>query len=382
MRVVVSVGGRFHAFYLAQQLLKKSYLARLITTYPKFEVVKYGIPRQKISSIVIPEIMFRVWKKLPYSTRKIYNSQYLIHEIFDRLAERNLCPADIVVSWSSFGLHTIRKAKQKGIVTIIDRGSSHMLYQTAVIKEEYEKFGINTEVAHPKIIEKELTEYQEADYISVPSLFVKRTFLDEGIPEEKIIHVPYGVHLSEFKPLPKADNVFRIIYAGGMTLAKGVQYLLKAFYQLNLPNSELLLVGSIHDEVKPIFKQYQGYYRWVNHVPQRELYKYYSQASCFALMSLEEGLALVLVQAMACGLPLICTTNTGCEDLIEDDKEGFIIPIRDIEALKEKILFFYKNPKKYTEMGQLAKRKVQRRFTWDDYGHGIINEYQKILNKN
>lgn len=384
MQVTISVGGRFHAFYLAQQLLKmlkRGYLKKLITSYPKFEVEKYGIPPEKIDSIIIKEILERGWGKLLGFIKNRYNPQFFISDLFDRLAVRKIEKCDIFVGWSSFSLYSLRKAKELGAITIIERGSSHIVYQQEILREEYEKFGLKFKGADPRIVEKELQEYEEADYISIPSLFVKRTFLEKGISEGKLIHIPYGVDLSEFTQIPKEDSIFRVIFTGGMSLRKGVHYLLQAFSELRLPNSELLLIGSLNDEIKPFFKKYQGYFKWIGHKPQRELYKYYSQGSVFVIPSIEEGLAMVQAQAMACGLPLICTTNTGGEDLIEDGKEGFIIPIRDVEALKEKILFFYENPEKRYEMGQAAKRKVQRGFTWDDYGERMIRVYLDLLEK-
>ena len=382
MQVIVSVGGRFHAFYLAQQLLKRGYLKRLITSYPKFEVKKYGIPSGRVKSIIIKEMMHRGWSHLPKFLRSIYNPQFFISETFDKLAAKNLGECDICVAFSNFALHTNRRAKELGAVTIVQRGSAHMLYQQKIIEDEYEKFGLKFNRTHPKIIEKQLMEYEEADYIFVPSIFAKRTFLEKGIPEEKLIHASYGIDLSEFKQLPKGDNVFRVIFAGGMTLQKGVHYLLQAFSELNLPNSELLLIGGISDEIKPFFEKYEGTFKWLGHKPQAELHRYYSQGSVFVLNSIQDGFGMVMTQAMACGLPLISTANTGGPDLIEDGKEGFIIPIRDVEAIKERILFFYENPKLCKEMGESAKKKVSQGFTWDDFGENIVREYSRVLEDN
>ena len=96
-------------------------------------------------------------------------------------------------------------------------------------------------------------------------------------------------------------------------------------------------------------------------------------------MSIEEGLALVQPQAMACSLPVICTTNTGGEDIIRDGKDGFVIPIRDMDALKEKLVYLYENSGTLKEMGKSAKKRVSSGFTWDDYGDRIIKEYKRIL---
>jgi glycosyltransferase involved in cell wall biosynthesis len=393
MQITISVGGRFHAFNLAEQLLKRGYLQRLITSYPKFEVVKYGIPRNKIKSVVVKELIERSWRKQPEFLRNSYNPQYLIHEIFDRLASRAVKPTDIFVGWSSFSLHSLKKAKKLGAIAIIERGSSHIVYQNEIIKEEYEKFGLKPQLPHPKIIEKELKEYQEADYISIPSSFVKRTFLEQGIPESKLLVTPYGVDLSAFRQIPKKDKVFRVVFVGGMTLRKGIHYLLQAFSELDLPNSELILIGSLSNEIKPFFKKYgvamsgspttrggrASQILYLGHKPQGQLYKYYSQSSVFAIMSVEEGMAMVQLEAMACGLPVICATNTGGEDVVRNGIEGFVIPIRDIRALKERLVYLYEDPKALAQMSRNAKKRVSSGFTWDDYGKKIIKTYQKIL---
>jgi glycosyltransferase involved in cell wall biosynthesis len=379
MRVTISVGGRFHAFNLAHQLLKRGHLRCLITSYPKFEVRKYGIPRSKVKSLLVKELLERGWRRLPTALQGAYNPQYLIHEAFDRLACRRLEPSDITVGWSSFFLRTMRVAKQMGAVTIVERGSSHMLYQQEILREEYGQLGLMPTLAHPRIVEKELEEYEQADYIAVPSHFVKRTFLERGTPEEKLIYVPFGVDLDEFGQVPKDDDRFRVVYAGGMTIRKGVHFLLQAFCELNLPNAELFLVGAMREEMQHFFKRYEDRFTWIGHVPQRELHKYYSQGSVFVLASLEEGLAMVLPQAMACGLPVICTENTGGSDIIRDGVDGFIIPIRETEAIKEKLLFLYDNPDLCRKMGRSAQERVATGFTWDDYGERIVRAYEKIL---
>ena len=159
MKVIISVGGRFHAFNLAEQLEKRGYLGCLITSYPKFEVVKYGIPRNKIRSVLLKEVIQRSWSRLPSALKRVYNPQYLIHEIYDLLASRNVREADLFVGWSSFSLYSLRRAKAMGMKTVIDRGSSHIAFQNRILKEEYERFGIVPwpfQLPHPKLLKKKL----------------------------------------------------------------------------------------------------------------------------------------------------------------------------------------------------------------------------------
>jgi glycosyltransferase involved in cell wall biosynthesis len=111
------------------------------------------------------------------------------------------------------------------------------------------------------------------------------------------------------------------------------------------------------------------------------LHKYYAQGSVFCLASIEEGLAMVQVQAMACGLPVICTTNTGGADLVREGQDGFILPIRDVDAIKEKILYCYENPEACRSMGASARLRVQDGFSWADYGKKMIAAYRKVLGR-
>ncbi len=384
MRVSISVGGRFHAFDLALQLLKRGLLSQLITSYPKFYIKRYGIPHKLVRSVIGKEIMKRGWDRMPAPIRSLWNPDFLINTYFDWRAAKQLSSCDIFVGWANQSSRALQKAKSFGAVTVLERGSSHIAYQNGLLKAEYERWGVRDPeglLPHPKILKEELREYEVADYISVPSYFVKRTFLEKGFPESKLIHVPYGVDLSKFRQIPKTDSTFRVVFAGGMSLRKGVHYLLQAFSELKLPNSELLLVGGISDEIKPFFKKYEGSYRYIGRVPQNELYKYYSQGSVFAMMSIEEGLALVQPQAMACGLPVIATTNTGAEDIVRDGKDGFIIPIRNVDALKERLIYFYKNLDVLKTMGSSAKERVASGFTWEDYGNRIVEKYEECLRK-
>lgn len=379
-KVTISVPGKFHGFNLAEQLYKRGHLSALITSFPKFKTRDY-VPDRMVRAIITPEIIFRTWRKLPAFLQGFYNPHYLVSDLYDTLASRVLSGCDICVAWAGYGLKTITAAKKSGARTVIERGSSHILYQTQILKEEYEKFGARIRLAHPKVIEKELREYEEADYISIPSEFVKRTFLENGIPEKKLIHVPYGVDLSAFRQVPKGDNVFRVVFAGGMSLRKGVHHLLQAFAELDLPNSELLLIGGMNDEIKPFFKKHESRYKYIGHQPHSELYRYFSMSSVFTIASVEEGLALVIPQAMACGLPVICTANTGGEDVVRDGKDGFVIPIRNKVALKEKLLYLYENPEACNRMGASAKERISSGFTWDDYGKKMVAAYEKILKR-
>ncbi len=383
MKVVVSVKGRFHAFDLARELNKRNALLALVTSYPGFKASQFGIDRNLIKSYLYYEVLDRSarWLQKKLNRSSYFNAQYYIAEKYDKCVAKSLnYRMDIFTGWSSFSLQSIQKVREHGGISILERGSSHIQYQNDILNEEYNKYGVKPLLPHKSIVEKELKEYQEADYISVPSRFVYNTFIERGISKDKLIINAYGVDTINFHPGIKSDNVFRVIYCGALSLRKGVQYLLQAFSELSLKNAELIMIGDMLPEIKKIMSKFKTTY--IKHYPsvsQSQLRNFYVTGSVFVMPSIEEGMAMVQVQAMACGLPLICTTNTGGGDLIKDGKEGFIIPIRDVTSLKEKIEWLYCNRQEAEEMGQAAYKKVREGYTWNDYGKRMYKIYSNIL---
>jgi glycosyltransferase involved in cell wall biosynthesis len=382
MKVTIVVCGRFHSFDLAQELSKKNFLHALITSYPKFKLKNYIITSNKIHSIYFKEIVERVMLKL--NLIKIFkNSYYYINSFFDFFASKKVeyKKSDIIVGWAGASKITFLKSKKFGrSIKILERGSSHIQFQNDILLEEYNLLGLKTYGISNKLIQRELEEYSLADYISVPSKFAKNSFIKLGIDKKKLIQIPYGVNLDEFKPGKKNDNVFRIISVGSVSVRKGNIYLLKAFSDLNLKNSELIFVGPIDYEMNKIIRPYLNNLKikFLGRKPQQSLRKFYINSSIFVINSIEEGLAMVQAQAMACGLPIISTTNSGGEDIIDNNKNGFICNIRDVEQLKEKILFFYQNKKQHLQFSKFAQTKSKNFLSWENYGRKIIKKYKLI----
>lgn len=388
MKVSIIVGGKFHAFNLAQQINKNYFLNQIITSYPKYKLKKYGINRNRITSIILKEILLKLFNKLSF-VNHVFDYNYFLCQYFDYKASKNINyeNTDILVGWSGFSKICFTRAKKYNCIKILERGSSHIRFQKEILIQEYNDLGIVPNVPSEKMISKEIEEYDLADFICVPSQYVKESFIKYGIKEDKIIKVPYGVDLKEFhliKDKKKKDNKFRIISAGSISIRKGSHYLLEAFLNLNLPNSELILVGDVSPEFQKIKKKYShiANIKFVKKQKQEVLKYYYNNSDLFILCSIEEGLAMVQAQAMACGLPVICTTNTGGSEIVDDDISGYIIPIRNIEILKDKIKILYNNRVKLEEMSKCAHVKANSELSWEKYGDRMLKIYRELMQKN
>jgi glycosyltransferase involved in cell wall biosynthesis len=376
------VKARFHAFDLAGELERRGYLHQLVTSYPKFVAARWGIPRARVSSVLSNELLQRAEERLPKRLRERFDAESALLDHYARRAARRLRPgADLLVAWSASALPVLRRARELGMRTVVERGSTHIAWQTDLLESEYARFGLRPRTASPRIVERELAEYAEADAIVVPSRFARRTFAERGIPEERVLCTPYGVSLTSFAPpQTPGDDVFRVIHCGAVSLRKGCHYLLEAFHGLALPRAELWLVGSVAPEMEEFRRRYASP-QIVFHgaQPQAELARFYGRASVFCLASLEEGLAMVIPQAMACGLPVIATPNSGAEELIREGQEGLLVPIRDVEALRERILALYRDPEQRRAMGRAALERVREGFTWRDYGDRVVAAYRDLL---
>ena len=242
--------------------------------------------------------------------------------------------------------------------------------------------GLDVEVPHPRTIEQELAEYESADYIAVPSTFVARTFIAAGVPETKLLINPFGVDLSLFSDaglpfqVPARERGLRVLHVGGVAPRKGVHYLLEAVARV--PEATLTLVGGISPAMGTHVRKYERV-KAIGGVPGRDLPRWYREADVFCLLSIEEGLALVLLQAMAMGLPVIATPNTGAEDLIEDGVHGFIVPARDPEAAAARLQQLADAPDLRREMGARARARIAEGFDWAHYGARARAHYARIL---
>lgn len=382
MKITIIVPGKFHAFYLAEQLHKKKLLNRLITTYPKFLLKNFNIPYYKIYSFYIKEIIQKIITKLSLS-KLLDKSIIFLNSFFEKYASYKIdhINTKILISWSGAAEISFKSNLNKNCIKILERGSSHIQFQKKILEEEYQKFGIKREIISKKVLEQELREYELADYIVVPSLFAKKTFLEFGTKEEKIICIPYGVDLEEFKKNHKKHDNFIILNVGQVSIRKGSYYLLKAFTDLNLKNCQLHFVGTIDLDMKKIIGEFEENknIKFFNHVPQNKLLNYYNNSDIFVVPSIEEGMAVVQLQAMACGLPVICTTNSGGSDIIDENENGYIINIRDIEKLKEKISHLYNNREIVKKFSENSYIKANKFLSWDNYGDKISLIYKEML---
>lgn len=364
-------------FHAGKALYKNNALDRIIT---------YRNNQNEIPSAYIKRIIFQPPKLFSYLPSRYYYSMKRMWLDYRASNIIQQSTANIFHGWTHESLKSLKAAKQRGMTCIVDRGYSHPQFSKKILDEEFDIYGIPRTLENtPKWLKpfdhwrRELDEacqeFNVADYVFVNSPFCYKSFIEEGYPSKKLIMIPRGFDPNKYIPSPQPDNIFRVIFVGQLLVRKGLKYLLEAWVKLNLAKAELILVGNIMEEIKPLLNIYlkRKDIKHLGFVP--DPVAAYNSATVFVFPSVDEGSAKVTYEAMACGLPIIVTPNAG--SLATDGEDGFIIPIRDSESLMEKILFFYHNREAAVDMGRNARKSIEK-YTWDFYEKNLINTYQAI----
>jgi hypothetical protein len=383
--VDISVGSRFHAFDLARELSKFGLLRHLHTGYPSLLGPRFGVPRKFIRSVWTSEPLNRALSSLHRRNWISAKDSYISQRYDGIVASRIREGADIFIGWSSQCRRSLEAARRLGMATIVERGSSHIEWQRKELLLEAQLSGLPLDLPDERTIEQELAEYEAADYITVPSTFAARTFIAKGVSAAKVLVNPFGVDLSLFsrrdqvvESRPNRRHGLRVLHVGRVSPRKGVHYLMEAVDRV--AGAHVTLIGALE----------AGMDRHVNGrehvtvngaVPGTELPRWYQDADVFCLLSVEEGLALVMAQAMAMGLPVIATPNTGAEELIEDGVHGFIVPARDPAAAAARLQQLADDPALRREMGERARARISERFDWTDYGDRARAHYVRIMSQ-
>lgn len=324
-------------------------------------------------------------KVFPFPSRKIFpflsvNRYVQFSNHYFDLRVSKLLQKDVLLfhGWNGSCLLSLKRAKQLGLCTVLERASAHPAYQKKILEEEYTKFGLT--YPYDKVLyERMLLECDLADHILVPSEFAYNSFKEIGFTNMDKIHIiPFGVNLEHFKPVPKPDKPFTVLFTGQVSFRKGVLYLLQAWEKLNLKDAQLFIVGGMHPDIKPFLEKHRKHSNVVFAGHQENVKPFYDKAHVCVFPSVEDGFGLVLLEAMECGVPSIITPFLGACEHITHGQDGWVVPVGGVDSISEAILFFYNNPEKREEMGRRARVQAQA-FSWKVYGEKMVNKYKEFL---
>ncbi len=372
LRVNYSTGSRFAgggngntSYHAVRGLHRHAMLARLICgSYRPTE-----IPADRIRSLG--------WTSRLLRRLAIYDSRnrldYAYRRLYDRWAALQLGSCHVFHGWSGYCLETMERARQKGALTVLDRALAHPIYLNELLRDAYRPAGLKHHT--PPAAGRVVQEIACADYVLIPSDFVRESFLSQGVPGEKLIQIPFGVDLDRFAPTASAPaRPFTALFAGQVSLRKGVPTLLEAWKRLAWKDAELWLAGQqkLPPALRAQYRQSPGV-RFLGHVA--EIREAFQAADVFVFPSLAEGSALVTYEAMASGLPVIVTPNSG--SVARHGIEGLIVPAGDADALAAGLEALRADESLRREMGRAARSRVQA-YDWNTYGDRVAAAHQQL----
>ena len=361
----------------AFETLRASYRAGFLG-----KAIAYDNRQKEIPASLIRSLRWHPVRLISFLERPYYygaKKKYL-----DWIAARHLATGryDLFHSWSGDCLRSLRVAKKRGIPSIVEIPTWHRDGRKARVSRPDTSESASSVSALQKwkaglLLDRKrfIEEYRLADLLVVLSETAADTFRAQGFPEEKLFYLPRGADVERFKPGQRPAK-FRAIFTGALIKRKGIHHLLEAWHRLNLPEAELWLVGSVHDEAKPFLKQFwRDNIRIVGFVPDPE--SYLSQSTVHIFPSQWEGSAKVTYEAAACGLPQITTREAG--DLVRDGVEGIIVQPGDVDAIAAAIEHLHTHPEIVDQMGSAARRRVVENFTWNHFRTRLLGAYELAM---
>jgi glycosyltransferase involved in cell wall biosynthesis len=268
-------------------------------------------------------------------------TDFLACRLFDRWAAARLRPgmADAVMACEISALATFRKARRLGMATFLDAAATH--HETQDRCHGFaEPAGL-----HRRITAVKDAEIALADHVLAVSELARRSYIEAGVPRERVHGMPLGVETALFSPAagePPAEDRpgTDFVFAGAASRVKGFDLLLAAFAEVRAaePAARLLVIGP-PGEMSPLLgPPAPPGVTPLGSLPQAEVARRFRAADCLVLPSRNESFGMVVPEALAAGLPAVVSDRVGAAELIDEGKTGWVLPAGDAGALAERML--------------------------------------------
>lgn len=283
----------------------------------------------------------------------------------------------VLYSFLGSALRSFQLARQLGVLAVLDVPTT--LNANQIVAEERQHLGLPS--YYRRLPTRLRAEVLAADYVLVPSDIASDSVVMLGVPPARVITLSFGVDVTHFRPTSPGhmdvNDRFLALFVGKFDVHKGVHYLLQAWHDLALPNSELVIAGPPGDVnfVQKMRSQYSGLFTEVGNVPHNQLPELYAQADVFVFPSLAEGSALVTYEALASGLPCIVTFEAG--SVVRDGIEGFVVPRGDVPSLKERLLRLYHDGVLRRQMSVAARQRAEE-YSWQHYHMRLVDAFERM----
>lgn len=340
----------------------------LIHSRPAREILRLAGPRLGLGRLAAHE---RGWASVDAVFRDLSAAA-------GRAVLRDPAPPAAVYAYEDGALELFEAARARGLRTVYDLPIGYHAAAQRLYHEEAELFpefagmldGLRDS---PAKLERKTREAGLADVIVACSDFVAGTLRESGFEASRIRVVPFGAPTGIQPRTWEAGDLrrpLRLLFCGSVGQRKGFGHLLRAVRQLGRRDVELVAMGRVVGDGAPL-APYRDLFRLEGSRPHAAVLELMRSCDVLVLPSLFEGLALVQLEALACGLPLLITPNTGGAHLVREGVEGFVVPIRSAEALARRIEWLADHRDALPEMSRAAARRAQE-YPWSGYRAGVL----------
>lgn len=277
-------------------------------------------------------------------------------------------------------------ARRRGLATFYDLPIGYWRAAHRILAEEAERSPewagtLKANFDSPAKLARKDRELELADTVFVASSFTRETLREApGGAGRDVVLLPYGAPAVPAAPAPvarRAGEPLRILFVGSLGQRKGLRYLLEAVETLG-PGHELTLIGRPPAAGCAPLERALRRHRHIPALPHAGILDEMRRHHVFVFPSLFEGFGLVLLEAMACGLPVIATPHTAAPDIVEPGVEGFIVPIRSPEAIAARLGELAADEPRRQAMGRAARLRAEA-FTWAAYRAGAAAAVRQRL---
>ena len=404
MKIIVSHVGKQHVNALLVALFKQNVLTQFYTSIaankillPKSVGFRRGndilskIHKQRYTGIDDNKIThFPLIAAVKKVVKSEYKSIKTSHKWFDKKVTQIIKKADfdIVIGYETSNLETFKMAKQRNKITVLDFTAVHHEFQNPIL----EQAGVYTNPKELEFVsEHKVQALQFTDYIIALSTFAEKTLIDYGFPAERIYKTYLGINQAVFKPKKSYNTevfnpensvgggVLELYFIGTLSRRKALPFLMQVLDTLIKKglNVRLTLIGPVDDfSLSDMNVPYLRYFPFLNHA---ELVEMHHQLDLFLFPSNIDSWAQVVIEAMACGSPILVSENTGAKDAVAQGG-GEVLPVGDLNTWVKAIERFYYNRNLLKEVGEEAALVAQQ-YTWDAYHHQVFEAVTDIFNR-
>lgn len=290
----------------------------------------------------------------------------------------------LVIARDMEAMEVFKQAKAMGVSTAYQYPTADFRLVEKLLTEEHGEYGdLDSSLSHSQFfaeprVRRKAAEFSLADVILTPSEFVKKSLVDSGHEAAKIRVLPFGCEEDWCRSVPGAARSNEVLHVCQLSVRKGTHRLLQVWKRLGAYRThKLKLIGSMRLPAN-FLEKFSGCYEYLGRIPRNQLPNHFSSAQFFVLPALAEGFAVVILESLSAGTPIVASRNSGAEGFISDGVEGLLHDTRNDDQLADSIDRMLTNPSRCEEMGRAAYEKAKS-WTWRDYRQNFRDILQPYI---